>query len=151
MVIRSKPLPEAETSVASVIPLEGNLGEAKSTLTASTGADLSSPTVSVEEKSSSDVKQPATAEKKASTDDSDDPFGALDWKDGIATLPGNISGKEHVVLSLKTTSVGLDKRVDVLLKTENKVFTQFRFLNIFQKPQIRRGRHMIVLKSVPHL
>lgn len=113
MVIRSKPLPEAETSVASVIPLEGNLGEAKSTLTASTGADLSSPTVSVEEKSSSDVKQPATAEKKASTDDSDDPFGALDWKDGIATLPGNISGKEHVVLSLKTTSIGLDKRVDV--------------------------------------
>ncbi|XP_029187358.2 lethal(3)malignant brain tumor-like protein 3 isoform X1 [Acropora millepora] len=89
MVIRSKPLPEAETSVASVIPLEGNLGEAKSTLTASTGADLSSPTVSVEEKSSSDVKQPATAEKKASTDDSDDPFGALDWKDGIATLPGS--------------------------------------------------------------
>lgn len=101
MVIRSKPLPEAETSVPSVIPLEGNFGEATSTLTASTGVDLRSPTVSVEEKSSSEVKQPPTAEKKASTDDSDDPFGALDWKDGIATLPGYISGKEHLVLSLK--------------------------------------------------
>lgn len=114
MVIRSKPLPEAETSVPSVIPLEGNLGEVKNALTASTGADLSSPTESVEEKSSSDVKQPPTAEKKASTDESDDPFGALDWKDGIATLPGNISGKEHPVLSSKTTSIGLDKRAAVL-------------------------------------
>lgn len=68
----------------------------------------------VEEKSSSDVKQPPTAEKKASTDESDDPFGALDWKDGIATLPGNISGKEHPVLSPKTTSIGLYKRAAVL-------------------------------------
>lgn len=37
--------------------------------------------------SSNDVKK-TTTEKKT-VDDGDDPFGALDWKDGIATLPGN--------------------------------------------------------------
>ena len=36
---------------------------------------------------SNDVKK-ATTEKKTA-DDGEDPFGALDWKDGIATLPGN--------------------------------------------------------------
>lgn len=37
--------------------------------------------------SSNDVKKTTTEKKTA--DDGDDPFGALDWKDGIATLPGN--------------------------------------------------------------
>ena len=37
--------------------------------------------------SGNDVKKTATEKKTA--DDGDDPFGALDWKDGIATLPGN--------------------------------------------------------------
>ena len=37
--------------------------------------------------SSNDVKKITTENK--TTDDGDDPFGALDWKDGIATLPGN--------------------------------------------------------------
>ena len=37
--------------------------------------------------SGNDVKKTTTEKKTA--DDGDDPFGALDWKDGIATLPGN--------------------------------------------------------------
>lgn len=37
--------------------------------------------------SSNDVKK--TSVEKKTADDGDDPFGALDWKDGIATLPGN--------------------------------------------------------------
>lgn len=37
--------------------------------------------------SNNDVKKTTTEKKTA--DDGDDPFGALDWKDGIATLPGN--------------------------------------------------------------
>ena len=45
---------------------------------------------SVTSDSSNEVKKTST-EKKTS-DDGDDPFGALDWKDGIATLPGNSAG-----------------------------------------------------------
>ena len=37
--------------------------------------------------SGNDLKKTTTEKKTA--DDGDDPFGALDWKDGIATLPGN--------------------------------------------------------------
>ena len=43
---------------------------------------------SVANKASPGVKK-SSAEKKANQD-GDDPFGALDWKDGIASLPGNV-------------------------------------------------------------
>ena len=52
-------------------------------------AELSSAVINqpVTSDVSNDVKK-TTTEKKT-VDDVDDPFGALDWKDGIATLPGN--------------------------------------------------------------
>lgn len=34
--------------------------------------------------------------EKRTTDNNDDPFGELDWKDGIATLPGNVTLKNSV-------------------------------------------------------
>lgn len=48
----------------------------------------------------SSVGKKISAEKKTADDNNDDPFGALDWKDGIATLPGNVIKKEYLYLQL---------------------------------------------------
>ena len=41
-----------------------------------------------------------SAEKKTADDNNDDPFGALDWKDGIATLPGNVIKKRMSLFAI---------------------------------------------------
>ncbi|XP_068682638.1 lethal(3)malignant brain tumor-like protein 4 isoform X1 [Montipora foliosa] len=82
MVIRSMPFPEADASLPGV-----KLGAVKNTATSSTEVGVDSSSESVTNNVCSAAKKPY-AEKKSS-DDSEDPFGALDWKDGIATLPGS--------------------------------------------------------------
>ena len=86
MVIRSEPFPEVTTSSPLVTP--SGVSEEKKTL--STNAEELDSDVArqpLTSDSSSGVKK--TSVEKKTKDDGDDPFGALDWKDGIATLPGN--------------------------------------------------------------
>ena len=86
LVIRSEPFPDVgTTSSPNIATSEENVSEANKTLSGDT-AELS--TAVAKESVNSNEGKKSSPEKKTS-DDSDDPFGALDWKDGIATLPGN--------------------------------------------------------------
>lgn len=89
LVIRSEPFPEGiATSSPSITSSEEKVSEAKTTLFTDTADSTAGAKESVANKASPGVKK-SSAEKKA-TQDGDDPFGALDWKDGIASLPGNV-------------------------------------------------------------
>lgn len=86
LVIRSEPFPDVgTTSSPNIATSEENVSEANKTLSGDT-AELS--TAVTKESVNSNEGKKSSPEKKTS-DDSDDPFGALDWKDGIATLPGS--------------------------------------------------------------
>lgn len=89
LVIRSEPFPEGiATSSPSITSSEEKVSEAKTTLFTDTADSTAGAKESVTNKASPGVKK-SSAEKKANQD-GDDPFGALDWKDGIASLPGNV-------------------------------------------------------------
>ncbi|KAL9953264.1 hypothetical protein ACROYT_G040653 [Oculina patagonica] len=86
LVIRSEPFPEVSTSS----PLVTTSGVSEKNKTSPTNATELSSAVArqpVTSDSSNDLKK--TSVEKKTADDGDDPFGALDWKDGIATLPGS--------------------------------------------------------------
>ena len=87
LVIRSEPFPAVSSS--SPPPMITSCAAEERTASSTNPVELSNAVMKqpVTIDSSNDVKK-ITTEKKT-TDDGDDPFGALDWKDGIATLPGN--------------------------------------------------------------
>lgn len=87
LVIRSEPFPAVSSS--SPPPMITSCAAEERTASSTNPVELSNAVMKqpVTIDSSNDVKK-ITTEKKT-TDDGDDPFGALDWKDGIATLPGS--------------------------------------------------------------
>ena len=92
LVIRSEPFPEVSTSSASpnkATSEENVSGEVNKTSSRDT-AELSTAVAeeSVNSNAGNGVKKSSPEKKTA--EDNDDPFGALDWKDGIATLPGKV-------------------------------------------------------------
>ena len=87
LVIRSEPFPEGSTSSPSLPTSEENANESNQPLSGNTAELKTVPAKDSTNNANSSAKK-ASLEKKTS-DDGDDPFGALDWKDGIATLPGN--------------------------------------------------------------
>lgn len=87
LVIRSEPFPEGSSSSPSLATSEENANESNQPLSGNTAELKTVPAKDTANNGNSSAKK-ASLEKKTS-DDGDDPFGALDWKDGIATLPGN--------------------------------------------------------------
>ncbi|KAM7433461.1 lethal(3)malignant brain tumor-like protein [Porites harrisoni] len=87
LVIRSEPFPEGSTSSPSLATSEENANESNQPLSGNTAELKPVPAKDSTNNANSSAKK-ASLEKKTS-DDGDDPFGALDWKDGIATLPGS--------------------------------------------------------------
>jgi len=86
LVIRSEPFPEGSASSPSLATSEENANESNQPLSGNTAELKTVPAKDATNNPNSAKK--ASVEKKTA-DDGDDPFGALDWKDGIATLPGN--------------------------------------------------------------
>lgn len=91
LVIKSEPFPEGSFSSTPIIPTaEEKISEAKNTLPTDTSAISQTPvTKETVKNNASSVGKKISSEKKTADDNNDDPFGALDWKDGIATLPGS--------------------------------------------------------------
>lgn len=91
LVIRSKPFPDTSSPSLPVIKTEDNFSEFKNTSSVDS-AEICTPVIKEPEiKNLSNlrtggIKSPLA---KKTGDDGEDPFGALDWKDGIATLPGS--------------------------------------------------------------
>ena len=82
----SEPFPTATPSPL-FMPSPDVSGDRK-TLVTDTG-DLGS--VVTKQQVTNENNNDAKKTEKKTEEDGDDPFGALDWKDGIATLPGNMS------------------------------------------------------------
>ena len=87
LVIRSEPFPEGSTSSPSLATSEENANESNQPLSGNTAELKTVPAKDTTNNANSSAKK--TSLEKKTSDDGDDPFGALDWKDGIATLPGN--------------------------------------------------------------
>lgn len=101
LVIRSEPFPEGSASSPSLATSEENVNESNQPLSENTAELKTVPAKDTANNVNSSAKK-ASLEKKT-TDDGDDPFGALDRKDGIATLPGNCfsNGNPKLKLSRK--------------------------------------------------
>ena len=88
LVIRSEPFPEENKSSPPLVTTSDVSEDKKTSPTDATELSSAVAKQPVITDSSKDAEKKTTVEKKTTEDGGDDPFGALDWKDGIATLPG---------------------------------------------------------------
>ncbi|KAJ7354960.1 lethal(3)malignant brain tumor-like protein [Desmophyllum pertusum] len=89
LVIRSEPFPEENKSSPPLVTTSDVSEDKKTSPTDATELSSAVAKQPVITDSSKDAEKKTTVEKKTTEDGGDDPFGALDWKDGIATLPGS--------------------------------------------------------------
>ena len=95
LVIRSEPFPEGSTSSPSLATSEENANESNQPLSGNTAELKTVPAKDKDTANNANSSAKKASLEKKTSDDGDDPFGALDWKDGIATLPGNCFSNDN--------------------------------------------------------